>query len=377
MSHEYDRQPDPGEGLRLHLNENTAGCSPRVVEALRRLNVCDLAFYPDYAAVNRDCARFLGVTEDRLLLTNGLDEGLLAASIAYLQRSSDGSGLAEAIIVEPAFGMYADCVEATGGRVVSVSPLPDFAFPLEATLAAITPRTRLVFLTSPGNPTGLLIPREALRAIAAQLPPGALVVLDEAYADFTDEHFLDELPRWPNIVIGRTFAKSYGLAAVRIGAMIGAADVIARLRRSLPPYSINVMASTVLSAALADQAHVAWYREQVRESRELLYAACDRWGLKYWRSHANFVLVRVGEAAGLPAPAVSASASAPNADGNASAEAKAKAKEIVDQLAARRVFVRDRSTQPGCAGCIRITTGIVEHTQACIAALEEVLCAEA
>jgi len=375
MSHEYDRQPDPGEGLRLHLNENTAGCSPRVVEALRRLNVCDLAFYPDYAAVNRDCARFLGVTEDRLLLTNGLDEGLLAASIAYLQRSSDGSGLAEAIIVEPAFGMYADCVEATGGRVVSVSPLPDFAFPLEATLAAITPRTRLVFLTSPGNPTGLLIPREALRAIAAQLPPGALVVLDEAYADFTDEHFLDELPRWPNIVIGRTFAKSYGLAAVRIGAMIGAADVIARLRRSLPPYSINVMASTVLSAALADQAHVAWYREQVRESRELLYAACDRWGLKYWRSHANFVLVRVGEAASLPAPAVSASA--PNADANASAEAKAKAKEIVDQLAARRVFVRDRSTQPGCAGCIRITTGIVEHTQACIAALEEVLCAEA
>jgi histidinol-phosphate aminotransferase len=351
MSYEYDRQPDPGEGLRLHLNENTAGCSPRVLDALRTLTAHDLAFYPDYAAVNDACARFLGVSTDRLLLTNGLDEGLLAASIAWLQRARADSGTPEAIIVEPAFGMYADCVEATGGRVIPIAPLPDFAFPLEATLAAITPRTRLVFLTSPGNPTGLLIPREALRAIATALPPEALVVLDEAYADFTDEHFLDELPRWPNIVIGRTFAKSYGLAAVRIGAMIGSTGVIARLRRSLPPYSINILAARVLGAALGDQEYVRWYRGQVIESRQRLYAACDRFGLRYWRSEANFVLVRIGT----------------------SEDARA----VVDQLAARRIFVRDRSTQPGCAGCIRITTGIVEHTQACIAALEEVLCAEA
>jgi histidinol-phosphate aminotransferase len=409
MAHEYDKQADPGEGLRLHLNENTAGCSPRVLEALRRLTTHDLAFYPDYTAVNRDCARFLGVSEDRLLLANGLDEGLLAAAIAYLQREPErergrdwererqrergrehergpdrgperettpGGGAPEAIIVEPAFGMYADCTEATGGRVVSVAPLPDFEFPRDATLAAITPNTRLVFLTSPGNPTGLLVPREALRAIATRLPPGALVVLDEAYADFTEEHFLDELPRWPNVVIGRTFAKSYGLAAVRIGAMIGAPDVIARLRRSLPPYSINVVAATVLAAALEDKAHVAWYREQVARSRELLYAACDRLGLRYWRSEANFVLVRVGShpgshAGGEDLDGDSASAAA------STAKAVAKAKAVGDRLAAKKIFVRDRSNQPGCAGCVRITTGVVEHTQACIAALEEVLCVEA
>jgi histidinol-phosphate aminotransferase len=345
---QYDRLPDPGEGLRLHLNENTAGCSPRVIDALQRLTAQDLAFYPDYTAVNRDCARFLGVEEERLLLTNGLDEGLLAACIANLQRDAGGAP-GEAIIVEPAFGMYADVVSATGGVIVTIQPEPDFAFPLDATLAAITPRTRLVFLTSPGNPTGLLIPREALRAIAKNLPAGALLFLDEAYADFTDEHFLDELPQWPNIVIGRTFAKSYGLAAVRIGAVIGAADAIARLRRSLPPYSINVMAATVLSAALNDREYVNWYRQQVERSRALVYDACNRLGLHYWRSHANFVLVRVGD----DAPA------------------------IVDALAERKIFVRDRSTQPGCAGCIRITTGVIEHTEACLAALEEVLCARA
>jgi histidinol-phosphate aminotransferase len=347
MTHRYERQPDLGEGLRLHLNENTAGCSPRVLDALQRLTVHDLAFYPDYSAVTRDCARFLGVDENRLLLTNGLDEGLLAASIAYLQRDSLGNA-SEAIIVEPAFGMYADCVEATGGAIVTVEPEPDLAFPLDATLDAITARTRLVFLTSPGNPTGLLVPRAALRAIATHLPPDALVFLDEAYADFTDEHFLDELPRWPNIVIGRTFAKSYGLAAVRIGAVVGAGETIARLRRTLPPYSINVIAATALSAALADQEYVRWYRQQVEQSRALVYDACDRWGLHYWPSQANFVLVRVGDAAA-----------------------------IVEALAGRRIFVRDRSAQPGCAGCIRITTGIVEHTTACLEALEEVLCARA
>src|SRR5262249_53317863 len=290
------------------------------------------------------------------------------------RESRPGRGAPEAIIVEPAFGMYADCAEATGGRGVSVAPLPDFEFPLDATLAGLTPGTRLVFFTTPGHPTGLLVPRAALRAIATGVPRGALVVLDEAYADFTEEHFLDELPRWPNVVIGRTFAKSYGLAAVRIGAMIGAPDVIARLRRSLPPYSINVVAATVLAAALQDKAHVAWDREQVARSRELLYAACDRLGLTYWRSEANFVLVRVRSHHGsVPGSRFGGD----EQDGDSAAAAAAKARAVVDRLAARKIFVRDRSNQPGCAGCVRITTGVVEHTQACIAALEEVLCVEA
>jgi histidinol-phosphate aminotransferase len=106
-----------------------------------------------------------------------------------------------------------------------------------------------------------------------------------------------------------------------------------------------------LGVALEDREYVDWYRRQVAESKQKLYAACDRFGLRYWRSEANFVLVRVGTTA--------------------------EAKAVVEALAAKRIFVRDRSTQPGCEGCIRITTGLVDHTQACIAALEEVLCAEA
>jgi len=303
------------------------------------------------------CAGHLGVDPSRLLLTNGLDEGILAAAIAYLQREPGaavgaGTGAAagspEGLIAEPCFGMYADCIEAVGGRIVRVAPPPDLAFPLAAVLAAITPRTRVIYLTSPGNPTGLLIPAAAVHALARAVPDG-LVFVDEAYADFTEAHFLAELPTAPNVVVGRTFAKAYGLAALRIGAVVGDEAVIARLRRSLPPYSINVAAAVALEAAVGDRAYLDAYRAQVRESKGRVYAVCDRLGLGYWPSEANFVLIRVGD----------------------------RATAIVEAMRQRRIFVRDRSSEPGCAGCIRITAGVVAHTEQALAALEDILCAVA
>ncbi|MEO5820857.1 MAG: histidinol-phosphate transaminase [Vicinamibacteraceae bacterium] len=349
MSSQYQREPELGDGLRLHLNENTGGCSPKVIEALRALSPLDAAIYPDYARVNDVCGRYLGVDPPRLLLTNGLDEGILAAAIAYLQRDPGGvAGSPEGLIAEPCFGMYADCIEAVGGRIVRVAPPADLAFPLDAVLAAITPRTRVIYLTSPGNPTGLLIPNAAVRALARALPDG-LVFIDEAYADFTEAHFLGELRAAPNVVVGRTFAKAYGLAALRIGAVVGDEAVIARLRRSLPPYSINVAAAVALEAALGDQPHLDAYRAQVRASKARVYAVCDRLGLAYWPSDANFVLIRVGD----------------------------RASAIVEALRQRRIFVRDRSTEPGCAGCIRITAGVLAHTEQALAALEDILCAVA
>jgi histidinol-phosphate aminotransferase len=346
ISSQYQREPELGDGLRLHLNENTGGCSPKVIEALRALSPIDAAIYPDYGRVNDVCARHLGVDPSRLLLTNGLDEGILAAAIAYLQRDPGGvAGTPEGLVAEPCFGMYADCIEAVGGRIVRVAPPADLQFPLDAVLEAITPRTRLIYLTSPGNPTGLLIPSAAVHTLARALPDG-LVFVDEAYADFTDAHFLGELRAALNVVVGRTFAKAYGLAALRIGAVVGDEAVIARLRRSLPPYSINVAAAVALEAALGDQPHLDAYRAQVRASKARVYGVCDRLGLGYWPSEANFVLVRVGD----------------------------RATAIVEALRQRRIFVRDRSSEPGCAGCIRITAGLLAHTEQALAALEDILC---
>jgi histidinol-phosphate aminotransferase len=345
MTH-YQKPPELYDGLRLHQNENTGGCSPRVLDALRALRVDQIGFYPPYSETVEACARYLGVSAATVALTNGLDEGIMGMAVAFLRPSSDGL-IPEAIIPEPAFEIFKFDTEVVGGRPVQVMPRPDFSFPLELVLAAITPRTRVVFLTNPNNPTGVSMPLGAVRTIAAAVPPEAIVFVDEAYAEFSGPTFIPHLPSHPNVIVGRTFSKAFGLAGLRIGCLVGAADRLDPIRLAIPVYSVNIAAAVAVRAALEDRTFVDDYVRQVAESKELLYAACDRLGLKYWTSSANFVLVSVGE-------------------GLAS---------LVQGAADRGIYLRDRCTEPGCAGCVRIGTGVVEHTRQCIAVLEEVLCA--
>jgi histidinol-phosphate aminotransferase len=342
---DYDKPPELYAGLRLHQNENTAGCSPRVLEALARIRAEEIGVYPPYSGTISVCARHLGVDPESVVLTNGLDEGILAVAVAHL-RSSQGGLVPEAIIPQPAFEIFAFDAEVVGGRVVRVAPRPEFEFQLDEVVAAVTPSTRVVFLTNPNNPTGLPVPVSAIRAIASAVPQG-IVFVDEAYADFSGETFIPHLQAHPNVIVGRTFSKAFGLAGLRIGAVIGAADALEPIRRIVPVYSINVAAAVALEAAIADEDHVRDYLRQVRDSKALVYETCDRLGLKYWRSAANFVLIRTG---GEPAA-------------------------LVREAAARGIYLRDRSEEPGCAGCIRFTAGIVEHTRRGLDVLEEVLCA--
>ncbi len=345
MTYEYERVPAPAAGRRLHLNENTAGCSPAVMAALGALTRQDAAFYPDYGEAIGATARYFGVTPDRVLLTNGLDEGILAVSVAAL-RGFAAAAPAEAIVVLPAFDMYAACSDAAGGRVIEVEPEPDLSFPADRVLAALSSRTRLVWLTTPNNPTGQAIGREAIVRIA-EAAPDAIVFVDEAYADFSGVTLIGDpvLDRLPNLVVGRTFAKAHGLAALRAGALVAAPSTLAPLRRIVPPYSVNVAAAAALPAALADTAYYEWYLGEVHASKTLLYAALRRLGVTFWPSAANFVLARFTDAA-----------------------------TLVRRLAERGVCVRDRSADAGCEGCIRMTAGVVDDTRALIAAIEEVLC---
>ena len=345
MSQSYQHPETVPGALRLHLNENTAGCSPKVVEAVRALDRDDLALYPDYGPVYRDVAAGLGVPESSILLTNGLDEGILLASvIAQKRRPADGPP--EAVVPLPAFDMYAITADACGVGVVTVPPGPDYAFPLDGMLRAITPRTRVVFITSPNNPTGVRVANGDIRAVARAVPREALVFVDEAYHDFCGDTMVGELGTLPNVVVGRTFAKAQALAALRAGALVAVPETLDAFRPVIPPYSLNVASAAALRAALADTHYLAWYVDQVRDSRQRFYAFCARHGFTYWESAANFVLARVGE----------------------------HATPITAFLKARGIYIRDKSADPHCPGCIRITTGTVEATDAALAAMEEYLC---
>src|SRR6185436_15482671 len=163
MSH-YEKPAELYDGLRLHQNENTGGCSPRVLEALTRLHGEEIGFYPPYASATDAVAKYLGVASDRVTLVNGLDEGIMAVAVAYL-RAAIGGPVLEAIVPEPAFEIFRFDTAVAGGQLVQVMPHPDFTFPLDEVLAAITPNTRVVFLTNPNNPTGVGMPLEAIRTI--------------------------------------------------------------------------------------------------------------------------------------------------------------------------------------------------------------------
>jgi histidinol-phosphate aminotransferase len=345
MSREYVRPPSI-DGLRLHLNENTAGCSPRVIAAVQAVTREQAALYPDYERVSRACATRFGIRPENVVLTNGLDEGILLTAMVAL-RGSTAADPFEAIIVQPAFDMYATCAEAIGGRIMDIPPQSDFFFPLDRVLDAFNPKTRVIFLTNPNNPTGLSIPPETVAAVA-NAAPDALVFLDEAYADFSGKTMIGDAVSGviPNLVIGRTFAKAYGLAGLRVGALIGSERTLAPMRRIVLPYTINVYAAAALPAALEDLAYYDWYLAEVRASKRLVYETLNRHGIRFWPSDGNFVLACFG--AGNPG--------------------------IIARLAERGIMIRDRSKDPGCDGCARLTAGVLEHTKRLTTALEEVLC---
>ena len=275
-------------GLRLDFNENTGGCSPRVMERLRELQPEQLACYPERAPVEKEVAAFLSLQPEQVLLTNGVDEAIHLVCEAYLEPDD------EAIIVVPTFAMYEICAAATGAKVISIPADDDFRFPTSKLLAYTTdPKTRLIAVANPNNPTGAAATAEDLLLIARSAPQAAVLV-DEAYFEFNGESLLENVGQVPNLFVARTFSKAYGMAGFRVGMLAGAAAQMQNLRRSCSPYNVNGVALACLPAALGDQEYLDRYAAEVKASRNRLQEEFARLGIPFWPSQANFVLARVG-----------------------------------------------------------------------------------
>lgn len=335
---EYHPPLEGRAGVRLDFNENTAGCSPRVLEILRRLDQEQVARYPEREPVEREVARFLGVAPEQALLTNGVDEGIHLLCETYLEPGD------QAVIIVPTFSMYEIYAAATGARVVCVQAGEDFQFPMASVLSAVNERTRVIAVANPNNPTGTAASREDLLRIAAAAPDAAVLV-DEAYFEFYGESVLDAVSTAPNLFVARTFSKAYGLAGLRAGVLLGAAKQIKMVRRVSSPYNVNGPALACLPAALSDRGYTESYVMEVRAGRDRLQKTLAELGIRFWPSRANFVLAKIG----------------------------GESRRFVEAMRQRGILVRNRSTDPGCEGCVRMTVGPAQHTDLLLAALREVI----
>ena len=335
--------PEEGRAnkLRLDFNENTVGCSPAVLHALARMTAEDMAIYPEYQATTKRLARFFGVRPAEIHLTNGIDDALHLIADTFIE---DGDSV---LIVEPTFDMYRFFAELAGARVVALRYDDEMRFPVDAVVRALRqpPKRcpRVLYIANPNNPTGTLVQREELRRIL-RAASRTLVLVDEAYFDFSGLTILSWIRRHPNLLVARTFSKSAGLAALRLGCLFGKPEMLAALRRASTPYPVNTAALVAAEAAIRDPRFLRNYTREVLRSRAMLEKGLVRLGARIYPSSANFVLADFGPAA----------------------------HRLVRALERKGILVRGRRDFPR-EGFVRISAGTRADTRRVLRAMEGIL----
>jgi len=281
--------------IKLASNENPLGPSPKALAAMRKV-LASLNLYPDGNAfyLKQKLATRLDITPSAIVLGNGSNEIIELLGHALL------SPQAEVVVSQYCFAVYPIVTALFGATLVTV-PAKNYGHDLQGMLAAITPKTRLVFVANPNNPTGTVVAPDELSRFLAAVPPHVVVALDKAYVEFLDvpldlTHEVSTGLR-PNIILMRTFSKIYGLAGLRIGYGIAAPEFITALEKIRQPFNINALAQAAALAALDDDNHVENTRRINKRGMKLYTRAFKELNLEFIPSAANFILVRVGNGA--------------------------------------------------------------------------------
>ena len=325
------------EKVRLDFNENTVGCSPKVIAFLRdNLTAERLSVYPDYTNVKRALSAFFNVSADEFLITNGTDEAIQVLINTYVDDND------EVITLTPSYAMYRFYAEVAGARITEVPYIPPrVEFPLESLLQAIKPDTKAILISHPNNPTGTPVSLEAIEIIL-NAAPNAAVLIDEAYYEFCGTTALPLISTYPNLFVSRTFSKTYGMAAIRMGCLFSQAANTQFLHKAQSPYSVNTLAALAAEAAVQDQEYAINYVAEALEAREILRAGLEKLDIGYAPSAANFILGYFGT----------------------------RALEVRDALRDKAILVRYRSYE--IPGGVRITAGTIPQARQVITELERI-----
>src|SRR3989338_2424146 len=317
--------------LRLDFNENTSGCSPKVLEALKKINSNSLATYPEYNELRKKLAEYCNVNTDEILPTNATDEAIKTVIETYAEKGKD-----EIIIPTPTFAMFKFYAQLNEAVLKEVLYNDDLSFPTNKVLDSINKKTKIVILVNPNNPTGTSIKDEDIIKIIEKAKKNyALVFIDEAYWQFYGKTSIPLIKKYDNLIVTQTFSKAFGLAGLRLGYIISNKENIKNIAKALSPYSVNNAAIKCGMAALEDLPYVNNYAKEVSESKKIIYGELESLRIKYFRSDANFVLLSLGKNSGY----------------------------FCKKLKEEGILVRDRSTDKLLDGCVRITIGTKKQTE--------------
>jgi histidinol-phosphate aminotransferase len=312
--------------LRLDMNESMAGCSPKVRAAMRRLGTEDVAMYPEKENATARIAPFFGVTARELVLTNGIDEGLRLVADVFIERGRS------VLLVEPTFSMYRFHAEQRDARIHTLFCGDDIQFPLDDVLGALKRAPTVFFLANPNNPTGAVLGERTLARIL-DAAEQTLVVVDEAYFEFSGVTVLPWIRRRENLVVTRTFSKAAGLAGLRVGCVFAHGETAKFLKRAQGPFPIGIAPLAAAEAALKDSAFTRRAAAEITRGRKVLENGLRELGVRVFPSAANFVLADFG----------------------------ARGPKVIPALARRGILIRDQTASIGRPGFARITAGTPAH----------------
>lgn len=337
---EVQRELGLARVAKLASNENPVGPSPKAIAAMVE-QAGKTNLYPDGNGfyLKEALAKHWRIKTNQIVLGNGSDELIQLLVLAYVEPGD------EVVMAKPSFPRYEPVVRLLEGVPVEIPLTADWRHDLMAMAAAINPKTKLVFICNPNNPTGTMVTRAEVEEFMARVPDEVLVVFDEAYFEYVDNaeypDGLDFLARGRQVVVLRTFSKIYGLAGLRIGYALTNPEIVQNLERVRPPFNTNAMAQAAALAALSDQSHLERVRELNAQGLQYFYTALEQLGLEYVPSYTNFVLVNI----------------------------RRSAAQVFQALLRKGYIVRD----VGLGSWLRVTVGLPEVNQGFIQALQEVL----
>jgi histidinol-phosphate aminotransferase len=330
--------PNRKDKVKLDLNENLMGCSLKVVEALKKITAEDVSVYPEYDSFMEKLSSYLDVENENLILTNGADEALRIIMDTYLDKND------EIIIPTPTFYLFDKYATVIGANKKQVYYNEDLSFPVEKILDEISENTKIIAIVNPNNPTGTIVEKSDIIRILEKAQ-SSIVLVDEAYFQFSNKSCKDLVNRYSNLIIVQTFSKAFGLAGLRLGYVISNENIIQNLMKIVLPYQVNGISLVAGSAALDDQDFLNHYVNLVVDNRNYLQEELKNLGVKTFPSEANFIIANFGE----------------------------KTDIVFDKLHDKGILVNNVSHLPLLNNCLRIAIGTKNQMETLLSEIRAVL----